>query len=157
VNIEGISLTDTQSGFRAYNKKALEILSLSDDSMGISTEILIKAKENGLNICEVPIEVKYGDNTSTQNPISHGISVVLSTIKYLSINKPLQFFGLPGFLSMTIGLFFWAWVFSIYSSSRRFVTNLALVAIGTSVIGLILLTTAINLWVLTSQIKEMNK
>ena len=37
------SLTDSQSGFRAYSKKVLEKLNLTDKGMGISTEILIKS------------------------------------------------------------------------------------------------------------------
>ena len=41
----GLKVTDSQSGFRAYNKKTLEDINPSDFGMGISTEILIKAKK----------------------------------------------------------------------------------------------------------------
>jgi len=37
------SLTDSQSGFRAYNRKVLDSIVPSDYGMGVSTEILIKA------------------------------------------------------------------------------------------------------------------
>ena len=43
------SLTDSQSGFRAYSNKVLEKLNLSDTGMGISTEILIKANKKEKN------------------------------------------------------------------------------------------------------------
>ena len=53
------SITDAQSGFRAYNKMALEKLVPSDFGMGISTEILIKASKSQLRIKEIPITVLY--------------------------------------------------------------------------------------------------
>ena len=62
------SLTDSQSGFRAYSKSVLNNITPSEFGMGISTEILIKASKNNLRITEVPIKVLYGPNTST--PVS---------------------------------------------------------------------------------------
>ena len=59
------SLTDSQSGFRAYSKKALEEISLTDEGMGVSTEVLIKASARGLIIAEVPIKIIYSGDTST--------------------------------------------------------------------------------------------
>jgi glycosyltransferase involved in cell wall biosynthesis len=47
-------LTDAQSGFRAYSKRVLTEISPSDNGMGISTEILIKASSKSLKISEVP-------------------------------------------------------------------------------------------------------
>lgn len=38
-------MTDSQSGFRAYNRVALESLVLTEEGMGVSTEILVKAGE----------------------------------------------------------------------------------------------------------------
>ena len=52
-------LSDAQSGFRAYNRHALESLSVSETGMGASVEILLKASEQGLKICEVPSSCKY--------------------------------------------------------------------------------------------------
>ena len=52
-------ITDSQSGFRAYNKKAIQEINPSDYGMGVSTEILIKADKKELKITEVPIIVLY--------------------------------------------------------------------------------------------------
>jgi len=89
-------LTDSQSGFRAYNKKALDGIIPSDSGMGVSTEVLIKANKKGLKITEVPIEILYEGKTSTHQPVSHGLSVILSTMKFISIEHPLKFYGIPG-------------------------------------------------------------
>jgi len=88
-------LTDSQSGFRAYSRKIVNELNPSELGMGISTEILIKASSKNFKITEVPIKILYSGDTSTHNPISHGSSVILSTIKYTSIENPLKFYGIP--------------------------------------------------------------
>ena len=74
--------------------------------MGISTEILIKASSREFKIAEVPINILYEGNTSTHNPVSHGTSVLLSTIKYISIEHPLKFYGIPSLIFLVIGLIF---------------------------------------------------
>lgn len=147
-------ITDAQSGFRAYNKKAIGLTKPSEMGMGASTEILIKAKEKGLRIHEIPINITYGEDTSTHNPVYHGMDVILSTVKHLSIRHPLLFYGAPGFGLLMIGLAFGLWTFQIFAVTRQVVTNIALIAVGASITGIILLTTGIILWVLISVMKE---
>lgn len=149
-------LTDSQSGFRAYNKKILAELNLSDSGMGISTEILIKASSKGFRISEVPIKILYEGDTSTHNPVSHGASVLLSTIKYTSIEHPLKFYGISALFFLAIGLSFILWTIQIYSDETRIVTNIALVGIGATILGLVLLITAILLYSLVSVVRERN-
>ena len=96
-------LTDSQSGFRAYNQRVLSQISPSDVGMGISTEILIKSSSKGLRIMEVPITILYHGDTSTHNPVSHGTSVLISTIKFTSIEHPLKFYGIPSIIFLIIG------------------------------------------------------
>ena len=150
-------LTDSQSGFRAYSKKTLEEIFPSDEGMGVSTEILIKASNLKLSIVEVPITVKYQGQTSTHDPISHGTSVILSTLKFISIHNPLKFYGIPGMIFLIIGLFFTAWTIQIYSVSSEIITNISLIGIGCIVLGAILLMTAIILFSLVTIIKEKNE
>ena len=97
-------LTDSQSGFRAYNKRVLSQISPADVGMGISTEILIKSSSKGLRITEVPITILYEGDTSTHDPVSHGTSVLISTIKYTSIEHPLKFYGLPSIFFLITGI-----------------------------------------------------
>jgi glycosyltransferase involved in cell wall biosynthesis len=150
----GYRLTDTQSGFRAYSRKAIRSLSLTEEGMGVSTEVLIKAHEAGLKVAEVPIHVSYGEGTSTLNPVVHGFDVMLSSLRHVSIHHPLMFYGLPGAASVLISLFFWVLVFEEYGRSQALLTNAALLGIGTMLVGLMLVTTAIILWVITSLIRE---
>jgi len=148
------NLTDSQSGLRAYKKKVLQNINLTDSGMGISTEILIKSHQKKFRIVEVPIQILYGKDTSTQNPVSHGTSVLLSTIKYTSIQHPLKFYGIPAIIFLLVGLSFLIWTFQIYAEETRVVTNIALVGIGTVILGAILMISAILLYSLVSVVQD---
>lgn len=147
-------LTDSQSGFRAYNKKTLLEISPSDHGMGVSTEILIKASNKELRIIEVPIKILYNGDTSTHNPVSHGASVLFSTMKFISIEHPLKFYGIPGVILVTLGLFFAIWTIQYFSEFGNFPPILALISIGTTILGTILLMSAIMLYSMTNIVRE---
>tara|TARA_B100001245_G_scaffold59390_1_gene40790 strand:- start:107 stop:994 length:888 start_codon:yes stop_codon:yes gene_type:complete len=147
-------ITDSQSGFRAYNKDIITKLEPGDVGMGISTEILIKASSHGFKIAEVPINILYDGNTSTHNPVSHGTSVLLSTIKYISIEHPLKFYGIPSLIFFVIGLSFTFFAVQYYTEIGRLNTNLTLIAAGTILIGVILIITTILLYSLVSVVRE---
>jgi glycosyltransferase involved in cell wall biosynthesis len=78
-------ITDAQSGFRAYSRRALRAIQPTEQGMGASTEILIKAKRANLRVKEVPVVVRYRGNSSKSNPIIHWFRVVLSTIRLMSM------------------------------------------------------------------------
>ncbi len=99
-----LKVTDSQSGFRAYSKTAIDLIHPSESGMSVSTEILLKISNNGLSIAEVPIAVSYKGNTSTEHPVSHGAHVIGTTLKYVSIKHPIYFYGLPGVLLFVFGL-----------------------------------------------------
>ena len=149
-------ITDSQSGFRAYSNKVLADIVPSETGMGVSTELLIKASNKGFKIAEVPIKILYEGDTSTHNPVSHGASVVLSTIKFTSIEHPLKFYGVPGIIFATIGLFFMAWALQEFSEFGNFPAILAIISIGTLLVGIILLITSVLLHSLISVVREKN-
>jgi len=149
-------LTDSQSGFRAYSKKVLNELNPSELGMGISTEILIKASAKNFRISEVPIKIVYDGDTSTHNPISHGSSVLLSTIKFTSIEHPLKFYGIPSMIFFAIGLLFTSLSIEYYADIGRLSTNLTLIGAGSILIAVVLLLTGILLYSLVSVVREKN-
>jgi len=147
-------LTDSQSGFRAYSRKALQEITPTDDGMGVSTEILIKASNLELKVAEVPIKVNYNGDTSTHDPVSHGTSVILSTIKFTSIHNPLKFYGIPAIIFLIIGLSFVAWTVQIYAESQQIITNVSLIGIGCVIIGTVFLMTAVILFSIVTVVND---
>ena len=99
-----LKVTDSQSGFRAYSKEAINLIRPTESGMAVSTEILVKISNNGLSMAEVPITVSYIGDTSTEHPVTHGTHVIGSTLKYVSIKHPMYFYGLPGILLFISGL-----------------------------------------------------
>lgn len=147
-------ITDSQSGFRAYNKKALSELVPSEYGMSVSIQILIRANKMGFKIKEVPIKILYEGDTSTHNPVSHGLSVILGTMKFISIEHPLKFYGLPGIIFLAIGLFFVVWTIQAFTATRQIITNISLIGIGSIIIGTMLTMTAILLYSLVNVVRE---
>jgi glycosyltransferase involved in cell wall biosynthesis len=150
----GTKITDSQSGFRAYTKNVLEEISPTESGMGISTEILIKASKNQMRIVEVPITISYEGSTHSQEPISHGTSVVMSTIKYVAIERPLLYYGVTGLCFLIFGLIFGVWTLQIYSEERVVMTNIALIGIGGVILGTILLISGTILYSIVSVVRE---
>ncbi len=96
-----ISIKDTQSGFRAFSKKALEILRFDSEGMELSLEMLEDAHEKRLSIKEVPTMIRYDvPKGSNFTAVSHGFTVLSWALVSLSHKKPLLVLGLPG-----LGLF----------------------------------------------------
>jgi len=76
-----IKVSDAQSGFRAYSKKILDAISLTEKGMGISIEVLAKAREKGFIMKEVPVSCSYHSEGSTMNPVRHGLGVAFTVLK----------------------------------------------------------------------------
>ena len=150
------SVTDSQSGFRAYGRNILSKITPSEKGMGVSNEILMKVSKTGFKIVEVPIVVSYEGNTSTQHPVSHGASVTMSTLKFISIENPLKFYGIPGLVFLAIGLIFTIMTIQGFSETRQILLGPAIIGVGTIVFGTVLLMTSIILFSIVNVIREKN-
>jgi len=152
-------LSDAQSGFRVYGRKALEGLSFCEDGMGVSVEVLMEAEKRGLNVVEVPIGCNYHglERTSTHGPVRHGASVIMSIVRLVVEERPLLFLGAPGVVSLLVGVVFGVWMMQIYALERRIVTNIALASITFIFIGLFAVFTAITLYAITRLARKTTK
>jgi glycosyltransferase involved in cell wall biosynthesis len=148
------NITDSQSGFRAYGKHVIENITPSESGMGVSNEILIKASKQGLKIVEVPIIILYDGDTSTHNPISHGSSVLISTLKFISMEHPLKFYGIPGFVFLSIGLIFLIYTVHLFTDTREVLLSSAMIGIGSVIFGIVLIQSSILLYVMVKLIRN---
>jgi glycosyltransferase involved in cell wall biosynthesis len=147
-------ITDSQSGFRAYNKNALSKINLFEDGMAVSTEILLRAKEKNLLITEVPITINYDiKERSTHNPISHGVGVLYSVLQFLSLRHPLAFYGIPGIVLLGVAALFLRNALHLFSTTGYVSTNIILIAVGIAVVGVIFLATAAIVYTLVALFK----
>lgn len=141
------SVTDGQCGFRAYGRKAIESLTLYGKGMGISAEILMKAKSNGLTVTEVPVKSHYKDlETSTHHPLKHGTSVVMTILRVVVEERPLVFLGIPGIMLLLTGLLFGAWALQLYAITQNLINGITLISIAFTISGIVTLFSAITLY-----------
>ena len=151
------TITDSQSGFRAYSSNVLSEIIPLEHGMGVSNEILIKANKKGFKISEVPIVVSYEGDTSTHNPISHGMSVIFSTLKIISIENPFKLYGIPGCIFLAIGLFFTILTIQDFTETKQMLLSTAIIGAATIIFGTILLMTSIILYSVVNLIRDRKK
>ena len=147
-------VSDSQSGFRAYSKNAIDAIHPTEQGMSVSTEILLKISNKGLSVAEVPITITYGSDTSEHNSVSHGVSVLMNTIKYVSIRHPLKFYGIPGMLLIIAGLVLSAVFFDAYLNDEIIFYGSLLGAVVLLLFGAILSVTAIILFSMANLIRD---
>ena len=136
-------LTDTQSGFRAYSKRALRRIEITENNMGVDSQIIIDASRVGLKVVEVPINVNYRNIKPTHNPIKHLMMVIDYIIRRIIEKNSLLYLGVPGLLSIIAGILAGVRVIDIFLKNRAIATGTALISIMLLIIGFLLLTATI--------------
>jgi glycosyltransferase involved in cell wall biosynthesis len=64
--IFGISVSDSQCGFRAYSRKAVEKIRTTADRYGYDPEVLKEIKRHKLTYAEVPVDAIYTKHSQTK-------------------------------------------------------------------------------------------
>lgn len=151
----GERVVDAQSGFRAYSRRAIENLMPSEYGMGVDSELIMRAHRAGMKIVEVPITTTYaGLKSSSHNPVMHGLDVVFSLLKFISIRHPLLFYGGFSIMAFIVALIFGYQTIDYYQRWGRVITNLALVSVAAAILGFLALFTGIILFTLITVIRE---
>jgi glycosyltransferase involved in cell wall biosynthesis len=149
-----LKISDSQSGFRAYSQNAINSIHPTEQGMSVSTEILLKISNKGLSLAEVPISITYDTNTSEHNSVSHGVSVLMNTLKYVSIKHPLKFYGIPGFLLTVAGIILGGVFLDAYLNEQVVFYGSLLGAVVLFLLGAILSVTAIILFSMANLIRD---
>lgn len=78
----------------------------------------------------------------------------MKTLKFISTEHPLKFYGIPGLFFLGIGLFFTIWTLQIFTETREIMINVALIGIGCLIFGVMLMMSAIILFTVVTIIRE---
>lgn len=147
-------VSDSQSGFRAYSKRAIESIRPTERGMAVSTEILLKISNKGLSLAEVPISISYGKDTSTENPVPHGIAVLMNTLKFISVKHPIPFYGFPGIALVIIGSVIGYQFLDAYLHRQVVFLGSLMASIILFLVGTILSVTAVILFSMATLMRE---
>lgn len=142
----GVKLTDTQSGFRAFSSKSIDFFEFNPDGFGIESDMLIEASNHNLRIMEVEITVRYDVQTTTENPIIQGLSVLMRILEIMRFNRPLYFYGVGGSIILFFGiLIVLALNITVYGNNMYYMAvGFTIIAIGVILILSGILTDTLN-------------
>ena len=153
-------VTDSQCGFRAFNKKAIKAITprLNGEDFALESEQLIRAHELDLKVGNTNVSCKYNDlKTSTKNPASHGFSVLNYLIWLIAERRPLLFIAVPGFISVVIGLLLGIYTLQYYNQTHIFQISYAILVSIFLIVGVLAMFMGLMLNVLPSILKRANQ
>ena len=132
----GAASTDSQSGYRAFSPTAVEALSFCSNGFAVESEMQFIAHEKGLRLKEVPITILYTDKPK-RSVIGQGLSVLGGVFKLMGQYRPLFYFGLPGFITMLLGIIWGCVVVERYDEVHHLAIGNALISVLLFIIGMI--------------------
>ncbi len=151
-------IVDSQSGFRAYSKKAIEAVEVTEPGLGVDSEILMKASRRGLIIAEVPVAMRYDvEHGSKVSPLVHFSDVVSTVAREVFARRPLRFLGIPGIILTGYGLYGWLDILAHYNVTQEFATGHAIYYTIVLLGGIFLAMSAVILFVTQLMIQEIRR
>ncbi len=139
-------ITDAQSGFRAYRAEIVGKIIPEDDTMAASIEILVKAREYGLRIREVPATIVTHSGASKQNPLTHFAILIARAIQFVIEKHPLLLMGLPGLILLISAVILGLKFVLEYKFARTLDVSLALTTFVVLILGLLLIALGLLLY-----------
>jgi len=159
--IKGINtiygIGDSQNGFRAYNRLAIENIHITEEGMGASLEILNRAKEFGLVIAEVPCTVTYSKKRSFSSDLRHGVSLLETIFWGVIWARPYTFLGIPASIFLLSSIICGSIVIINYADQHYFILNVAVVAGMSFIIGILLTAATFFITIQRRLLKEIRK
>jgi len=152
------AVKDTQSGFRAFTMEALEeCLAFESNGFGVESEQITLAAKKGLRVKEVPIKIRYRGlpRTSKKSPFLQGSEIISIVLKMVVEERPLLYLGLPGIIFVLLAIALGTYLLLLFNVTRYFSLPIAIITLGSSVIGITLIVSALTLYGLNRLVKRI--
>ncbi|VVB84839.1 UDP-N-acetylglucosamine--dolichyl-phosphate N-acetylglucosaminyltransferase [uncultured archaeon] len=150
----GLSITDTQSGFRAFAAHTVPVFNFRSNGLAIESEMLMDAANAGLKVKEVEIGVRYDVDCSTENPVSHGLKVMAKVLHDMELNRPLYYFTAPGMVFAAAGILMGLGFLRVFYLGGSLMFGPTLLMIMLTLVGSFMAFTGIILHSMSRMIKE---
>jgi glycosyltransferase involved in cell wall biosynthesis len=152
----GTAVSDSQSGFRAFSRSAIEALLFSARGFSVEGEMQFQARDHNLRVVEMPITARY-DDPPKRNVLRHGIHVLDGVLRLAVRHRPLLFFGVPG-MTLLLGAFgFGVLVTDIYQTTQVLAVGYALLTVLGIIVGLLASFTGIMLHAVRGTFLDLDK
>ena len=152
-----VTITDTQSGFRAFSIKTAPFFNFHSDALAIDSEMLMNAAEAHLRIKEVSVGVRYDVGRSSMHPVSHGVQVLMGVLRTIEFKRPLLAFTVPGLILVAAAAGLAFFVVQAYFIVGHVVLGPTLLMLLFMVVGTFLAFTGIILHSVSALIETRNE
>ena len=116
-NITGLSISDGQTGFRAFTKEVAEKITITSNHT-YTQEQIIRAARLKFRMIEIPAYfAKRGGNTKSRlmkNPFDYAMKAGLNLLRVYRDYEPLRFFGRIGALFLGAGIVLGGYLIYLY-------------------------------------------
>jgi glycosyltransferase involved in cell wall biosynthesis len=132
----GLRLSDTESGYRAFSRRALEQMRFRGRGFALEAATQFQAKEHGWRVVEVPIRVHYKIPLK-RNPVWHGVGQIDAILRLIAEHRPLLFFGVPGLFVLLAGLGLGFQVVRIYDATQQLAIGYSMITVLLVIVGVL--------------------
>ncbi len=152
----GLRLSDTESGFRAFSRRAIDEMRFNGSGFAIEPATQFQAKARGWKVVEVPIQVHYQEPMK-RNPVWHGFGQLDAILRLIAEHRPLLFFGAPGLILLLAGLGLGLHVVRIYDATQQLAIGYSLITLLLVIVGMIATFVGIMLHAIRDIVEEALK
>lgn len=143
---------DSQCGFRALSRKALEMAVVAQDGYAGGAEIASSAQHAGLKVCEVPVHVRYFGERN--NPFQQGAGLVDYVAGEIIRKNPLALFAGMGAVLLAVSALLGAFVLDTFYTRHELATGSAFLTVFFGIAGMIMVLIGINLYTLEKVLQK---
>jgi glycosyltransferase involved in cell wall biosynthesis len=140
----GYSLTDSQSGFRAFSPRVIDLMDFEAGGFSVESEMQFLAQEHQLRVREVPIHAVYRE-AAKRNPVSQGMDVLRGIARLVGQYRPLLYFSIAGTTLLLAGAGWGMIVIERFNATQHLAVGYAMICLLLSIIGMILISTGFML------------
>lgn len=152
----GVSVSDSQSGFRAFSPRAVEELSFCSQDFSAESEMQFIAQEHSLRIKEVSATIRYMDPPK-RSVLVQGMQVLNGLMRLAGQHRPLVYFGACGVIALMIGIGSGIRVMEIFRRTSQLAVGTALISVLFSMIGMIMISTGFTLHSIRALLLNLQK
>jgi glycosyltransferase involved in cell wall biosynthesis len=140
----GLHLTDTESGFSAFSRRAIDEMRFRGRGFSLEPAMQFEAKQRGWKVLELPIQVHYAVAIK-RNPVKQGMHTMDAIFRLIAEHRPLLYFGVPGAVVFLAGLLLGLNVVRIYDATLQLAVGMALITVLLCILGVLTIFTGIVL------------
>ena len=111
-------------------------------------DIIVGSRFAGTGTSEIPSY--QGLETSSQNPLTHGLEIISAILRIAGEKHPVALFGFPGLISIIAGLGGWLWVANRFAQVQELPVGIALVSTVLLIAGILAVMTGVILYTIAN-------